>query len=86
MPDYRRRTCRRCGKRDTEVGAISWRGLCVGCATTAVAENVIGLHTKTGVPLRRWRRGMAASVGAVLLDDIAPSGHTRDDGGGTDQP
>jgi hypothetical protein len=24
----------------------------------------------SGYPLERWRRGMAASVGGVLLDDV----------------
>jgi hypothetical protein len=31
--------------------------------------NVDGLHYKRGEPLDRWRRAMAASVGAILIDD-----------------
>jgi hypothetical protein len=34
-----------------------------------VAENVAGLATMSGAPKERWRRGMAACVGGVLLDD-----------------
>jgi hypothetical protein len=33
-------------------------------------ENALGLHHHTGEPLERWRRGMAAAVGGVLLDDL----------------
>lgn len=69
MPDYRRRICRECGKHMHEVGPLSWTGLCEADSAKLLRENVIGLHTKTGEPLKRWRRGMAASVGAVLLDD-----------------
>lgn len=73
MPDYRRRICKGCGSHSTEVGALSWTGLCTVCATERLAENVIGLHTMSNPARDRWRRGMAASVGAVLLDDQAPA-------------
>jgi hypothetical protein len=70
MPDLRRRRCQRCGKTAEEVGPISWRGLCVEDAKRAVAENVVGLATMTNPARDRWRRGVAASVGAVILDDL----------------
>lgn len=49
---------------------MSWSRLCQNCALDAVTENVVGLATMSGLPLERWRRGMAASVGGVLLDDL----------------
>lgn len=49
------------------------------CAKTAVTENIDGLATHSGFAMARWRRGMAASVGAVLLDDVAASAHTSPD-------
>jgi hypothetical protein len=70
MPDQRRRRCRRCGKTDDEVGPISWNGLCQADAIAAVAENVIGLVEHRGPALERWRRGMVACAGGVLLDDL----------------
>jgi hypothetical protein len=33
-----------------------------------MVDNIVGLAGMTGAPLQRWRAGMAASVGAVLLD------------------
>lgn len=62
-----------CGKNALQVGPISWRGLCIECAKDRVHENCDGLHTMSGEPVLRWRRGMAASVGAVLLDDTPPT-------------
>jgi hypothetical protein len=73
MPDYRRRWCKGCDKRTEEVGPLSWSGLCSECGPRRLRENVLGLHTMTGEPVLRWRRGMAASVGAVLVDDPPPS-------------
>jgi hypothetical protein len=35
-------------------------------------ENQDALHYKRGPELTRWRRAMAASVGAILLDDVLP--------------
>lgn len=69
MPRMDYKTCKNCGRPSSEVGLLSWTRLCEVCSYTRLTENVIGLHTKTGEPLKRWRRGMAASVGAVLLDD-----------------
>jgi hypothetical protein len=75
MPDFRRQICRLnrngCGKNASIVGPISWRGLCIECAKRHVVDNADGLRTMTGPAVVRWRRGMAASVGAVLADDLA---------------
>lgn len=74
MPDYRRQVCRPnkggCGRKAWECGPISWRGLCTECSHRNVHENCDALHTMTGPLVVRWRRGVAGSVGAVLLDDL----------------
>lgn len=36
-----------------------------------MTANVEGLRAHSGPPFRRWREGMAASVGARLLDSAA---------------
>jgi hypothetical protein len=48
---------------------MSWTGLCGDCARALLTENIEGLHYKRGAPWKRWRRAMAACVGAVLPDD-----------------
>lgn len=59
MPDLRRRTCRCCGKRDDEVGPISWRGNCLICAKLLLNENIEGIALKKGPAHRRRLRGYA---------------------------
>ena len=71
MPDNRRVTCRRCDRHKDECGPISWTGNCADCAKAAVGSNLEGLMTHSGPALEAWRRGMAASVGAVLIEDAA---------------
>lgn len=73
--DYRR--CRQCGRPANEVGELSHIRLCEDCGTLNLAENVLGIHLKTGEPWRRWRRAMAACVGGVLLDETAGKGQTE---------
>ena len=70
MPDPRRTTCQSCGRHKEECGPISWAGLCMDCAKARLTENIVGIATMSGEPAKRWRRSMAASVGAVLLDDV----------------
>lgn len=48
-------------------------GLCQECGNERLIENVEGLRTHSGPAFQRWRRGMAASVGAALLDERASS-------------
>jgi len=73
MGDRRWAHCKDCRRHRDQVGELSWTGLCTECFTRRFYENNIGLHTMTGPAVARWRRGMAASVGAVLLDDLGPS-------------
>ena len=69
MPRLAHKTCKRCGKSSADVGPLSWTRLCGDCSYLRLAENIEGLATHSGTPIRRWREGMAASVGAILLDD-----------------
>jgi hypothetical protein len=70
VPDKRRSNCQLCRRHRDEVGPISWGGYCSVCGGVLYRLNMDGLHEKFGEPLRRWRRGMAKSVGAVLVDDM----------------
>ena len=67
----RRAHCQRCDRHRSECGPISWSGLCTACAVNAVVTNVEGMGTMRKQERERWRRGMAASVGAVLVEDVA---------------
>lgn len=72
MPDYRRRNCARsprgCGKHESEVGPISWQGLCENCGRTRMNENVDQMEARTGPNFTLWRRQMVASAYPELLD------------------
>src|SRR5579859_3662018 len=70
MPRGDYKTCRSCGRRASEVGALSHTRLCAECGMLILEQNALGMAYKTGVALLRWRRAVAASVGAVLLDDL----------------
>jgi hypothetical protein len=66
--DYKR--CRNCGRFSKDVGEMSHTRLCPICGIEILTENVTQLVAHDGPRFKEWRRGMAASVGAVLLDDI----------------
>lgn len=63
-----RPTCIKCGRHRDDVGPMSNSGQCHECGMRALSENIYGLVYKQGEPLRRWREGMARSVGAQLPD------------------
>lgn len=73
MADRRRARCKNCGKRREDVGLISWGGYCGECGKELLIANVDGLHYHRADVLLRWRRGIAASVGAILVDDVLDS-------------
>jgi hypothetical protein len=85
MGKRRTAVCRGCGKRRGEVTSLSWEGLCLTCGIQRLEENIWGLHLHEGDALKRWRRGMAASVGAILLDDLPDGGQTPEWNAGPDQ-
>lgn len=70
MPSRFRRRCVDCGKHDSEVGPISWSGLCSEDAKRRFEENLDGLHYHAGPYFTHWRRRSAAALGALLVDDI----------------
>ena len=70
MPSNVRVHCQVCGKHESEVGVISWRGKCIACAKRLEQENSDALHYHRGPGLLHWRRQTAHSIGAVLLDDL----------------
>lgn len=53
---------------------MSATALCADCGRARVEENIIGIHFHTGPAFERWRRGMAASVGAQFVDNAPESG------------
>jgi hypothetical protein len=70
MPDGRRKNCQSCGKHADVVGPISWRGKCGACGPRLAIEAADDLHFHRGPVFNLWRQRIAASVGAVILDDV----------------
>jgi hypothetical protein len=60
--------CKKCGRSREVAGQMSHSGQCADCARAAVEANIQGLHFHTGPAFSKWRAGMAASVGAMLVD------------------
>lgn len=69
MSSDRRTTCQVCGKHESEVGPISWRGKCAADSTAALYSNIEQMMRRSGPNFDRWRRSMAACVGGAILDD-----------------
>jgi hypothetical protein len=65
------RHCRGCGA-EVDPRTLSRTKLCPVCGLERLEENVRGIAAHSGPAFERWRRAMAASVGAVLLDDVSP--------------
>lgn len=65
-----RATCRVCGKHAREVGPISWAGYCSVHGPQVRDQANDDMHYHRGPYFDHWRRRMAASVGAVLVDDV----------------
>lgn len=65
--------CRNCGLHRDEGASLSKRGLCETCRHALHVQANDDLHYHRGPVFHRWRAAMAASVGAVLLDDDGPS-------------
>lgn len=69
-----RTRCQVCSKHRDEVGTISHTGKCSPCGQALLTENIYGLHYHRGPAFDRWRRGIAASVGAVFVDNATENG------------
>jgi hypothetical protein len=70
MASNTRRNCTCCGKHDSEVGRISWRGNCRTCWDAILEENVVGISTRTGPAHLRRLRGIAKRLERDFLDAL----------------
>jgi hypothetical protein len=70
MARPRRAWCRICDRHVSECGPLSARGKCQRCSVARLANNITAMHEHKGEAFDNWRRQVAASVGAVLLDDL----------------
>lgn len=64
-----RSTCRVCGRHKRDVGPISHGGYCSEHGKPVFHANTDGLHYHEGPWFEKWRRAVAASVGAVIPDE-----------------
>lgn len=69
MPRDDYTTCRRCGKHADEVGPLSHTRLCNGCGHARLEASIVEQAEHSGPTFQHWRRRIAASVGAVVIDD-----------------
>jgi len=70
MRNAGRSRCRVCNRHKRDVGTISHGGYCGECGPLVHIQNNEDLHYHRGFYFQRWRRACAASVGAVLVDDL----------------
>jgi hypothetical protein len=70
MRDWSKPYCRICERPVEECGSLSTRGKCADCRKQITDFWCDSLHYHQNPGLIEWRRGVAASVGAVLVDDI----------------
>lgn len=64
----RRVLCRVCDGHIDDVGPLSKRGKCANCGVGNMERNARELNAMQGEAVLRWRRAVAASVGAILPD------------------
>jgi len=62
--------CKNCGAHRDDGASLSKRGYCSDCGPAIFERHTDALHYHRGEDFKKWRRAMAASVGAVLVDDI----------------
>ena len=70
MPRHDYKRCRACGRHVDEVGELSHTRLCGSCGEAINYQAADEQHHHRGEFFQRWRRGIAASVGGVLIDDL----------------
>lgn len=61
--------CVVCKRPPSEVGPLSARYKCEGCAQERIAANHIGLRTHSGPWFHHWRMRSLAALGIVVLDE-----------------
>lgn len=64
----RRTHCGVCRKSIEEVGKLSTRGKCQGCADERMVENAAQLHAHSGPFFEHWLRRTRAAFGLVEVD------------------
>lgn len=64
--------CKVCGRHESEVGPISQKGFCIEHGMEALVSNIVQMRARSGPNFAKWRQRMAASVGAVLIEDRQP--------------
>lgn len=57
-----------CGRRDTEVGVISWRGNCETCGIERMVQATYELRDRRGPMFRRWQARLIEGVQRAALD------------------
>jgi hypothetical protein len=70
MPRLDYKTCRRCRRHADQCGPLSRTRLCGDCGAELVEGNYDALKAHDGPEFRHWRNQIAASVGAVLVDEL----------------
>ena len=70
MPDHRYANCRICHRHRTEVGELSWTGLCGDCGVAKENANALSLHYKRGPEFEHWRRRCLAAFGVGIFDQV----------------
>jgi hypothetical protein len=73
-PHHRYQACKVCGASHDQAGHISGTGKCLGCAAAIETANIVQLRAHAGPHFHHWRRRLAASVGAMLVDDLESTG------------
>ena len=66
--------CKVCDRHVDECGPLSLAYLCARCGSERWLENHSQLKAHSGPWFDHWRRRVAASVGALPLDDLDESG------------
>jgi predicted RNA-binding Zn-ribbon protein involved in translation (DUF1610 family) len=61
--------CHACGRDREPDERFSARGKCPSCGVERSVANAEQLHEHNGPWFEKWRRAVAASVGAALLED-----------------
>jgi hypothetical protein len=62
--------CRGCDREREPDEVFSARGKCAECRIRPLVTNIRDLHAHRGEAFLRWRRSVAASVGAILIEDL----------------
>jgi len=71
MPRLNYKWCKECNGHVTEVGVLSHNRLCAVCSDKRRRSAALSMSAHSGPEFEKWRRSMAACVGASFSDDAA---------------